>query len=641
MKTITFLKPSKTIASKTAFFIMLIFISMFGKSVMAQTISEVSRDSTTSTTNSYSDTELINKTTYAYAYTVNNYNGAGNESGQSSSAKADTQSESLSLPIIPGENVNFYGMGTTAGSGRHLETPNTTVYKVTNLNDAGPGSLRYGLSSEVYGPKVIVFEVSGNIELQGPIGIGSGGSSALQDAENWGSYIIIAGQTAPSPGITLKGDYLLIQRNCHDILIQHMRFRFGDEGRMVTDPDFESWDSFITDNHIDIERGWIHPYNIVVDHCSFSWAIDENIQSGADNMSFINNIISEGLNSELHPKGPHSKGYLGTKAVNTFFAKNLLAHNVDRNPRFGGGSAVIANNLVYDYKFGINTYDPKGEMLISIAGNYLIETPLTRWSMYIVAGQDRPGTRIYLGTDNYWDGQIQTDPWNPTGYHRYCKYWTPCDETVPEINRAYSPPLWPEGYIVMSAEDARTYVLANAGARPADRDIVDTRAVNQVENELCADGCIIESQDDVGGFPNLAENTRILTIPTNPHEIQPSGYTKLEEWLHGYLAEVEGKTTDPTPDNFTLQQNYPNPFNLSTTIEYTVAKPCDIQIKIYNLFGREVHVLVNEYKLAGKFSVTWDGKNAEGNELANGIYFYKLTAGKQSFSKKMLYIQSK
>ncbi|MCD4791916.1 MAG: T9SS type A sorting domain-containing protein [Bacteroidales bacterium] len=93
-----------------------------------------------------------------------------------------------------------------------------------------------------------------------------------------------------------------------------------------------------------------------------------------------------------------------------------------------------------------------------------------------------------------------------------------------------------------------------------------------------------------------------------------------------------------TPDDFTLQQNYPNPFNLSTTIEYTVAEPCDIQIKIYNLFGREVHVLVNEYKLAGKFSVTWDGKNAEGNELANGIYFYKLTAGKQSFSKKMLYM---
>ena len=98
-----------------------------------------------------------------------------------------------SFSIIPGEKG--FGMDTPAGSGRHLATPSTTVYKVTNLNDSGTGSLRYGLL-EVNSPKVIIFEVSGTIELQKRIYIGS----AI--AETKGSYITIAGQTAPSPGIT-------------------------------------------------------------------------------------------------------------------------------------------------------------------------------------------------------------------------------------------------------------------------------------------------------------------------------------------------------------------------------------------------------------------------------------------------------
>ena len=101
-------------------------------------------------------------------------------------------------------------------------------------------------------------------------------------------------------------------------------------------------------------------------------------------------------------------------------------------------------------------------------------------------------------------------------------------------------------------------------------------------------------------------------------------------------------TTPPSrtnPANFILQQNYPNPFNNFAVIKYSVAKPCNVQIKIYNESGQEIRTLVNKNKPAGKYNVRWDGKDAKGNEFASGIYYYKLIVGKQSFSKKMLYLR--
>jgi len=461
-------------------------------------------------------------------------------------------SVSYSLPVIPWR-VGF-GMDTPAGSGRHLVTPSTNVIKVTNLNDSGAGSLRDAIENK-NSPKVIIFEVSGTIELSSRITVGG---FTGNDAETKGSYMTIAGQTAPSPGITIKGKPFKIERNCHDILIQHIRFRHGDKN--LVPEEYETWDTFIMDAHYrTTPPAWSPPHNIVIDHCSFSWAVDETIESGANDMSFTNNIVSEALNSNLHPKGPHSKGFLGQTLSagqsnnNLFFANNLISHNVDRNPWIKGGKVVIANNLIYDYKYGIYVSDPGsiGPIKASIVGNYLKETATTeKWSMYMVAGTST-ASRIYLADGdpdaaNYWAGIIQTNPWNPTGgYFRSCDYWTPCDNPVPEINRATSPPVWPTGYTAMSAADARTYVLANAGARPADRDSVDTRVVYQAENETKPNGGIIASQDDVGGWPNLAQNTRSLTVPANPNEVQPSGYTKLEEWLHGFSRTVEGGGISP------------------------------------------------------------------------------------------------
>jgi hypothetical protein len=104
------------------------------------------------------------------------------------------------LPIIPG--AAGFGMDTPAGSGRHLDPPHTTVYKVTNLNTSGPGSLTAALEAE--GPRVVVFEVSGNIDFRPYRAL------AINNP-----YLTVAGQTAPSPGITLVGCELHL--NAHDV----------------------------------------------------------------------------------------------------------------------------------------------------------------------------------------------------------------------------------------------------------------------------------------------------------------------------------------------------------------------------------------------------------------------------------------
>jgi parallel beta-helix repeat protein len=93
---------------------------------------------------------------------------------------------------------------------------------------------------------------------------------------------------------------------------------------------------------------------------------------------------------------------------------------------------------------------------------------------------------------------------------------------------------------------------------------------------------------------------------------------------------------NPAPEAFTLAQNYPNPFNPTTTIKYALPEDTRVRITIYNLLGRKVRTLVNEYQSAGRRRIVWDSKNDEGNEVASGIYFYQIKAGDFTQSKKMV-----
>jgi hypothetical protein len=423
------------------------------------------------------------------------------------------------LPIIPGA-VGF-GIETPAGSGRHLDVPKTRVIKVTNLNDFGPGSLRAALEAE--GPRVVIFEVSGNIDFT-PVG----GLSIKHP------YLTVAGQTAPSPGITLKGCQLHV--GASDVLLQHIRVRVGD----LVDPnrpirnEKSGWSQWSERDCMKVGR---ECRGIVIDHCSFSWATDENVQTRGGNLTFIHNIFSEGLDSAKHHKGGHSRGLLIMKqgkdeGRNIAVIGNLFVHNKGRNPTVNGGAvAVVANNLVDNAHFAMkgDCTARRGHQLISAMGNVIKRT-----RYFIVARAKHPQTRYYFAPDNVFNGKTYdsvADVWKDV--------FMPFESGVPEVNRASVAPIAVPGLTVRPANEVEEWVLANAGARPADRDPVDKRIVSNVKN---GKGKIIASQKDVGGWPKLAENHRKLTIPENPNgDDDGNGYTNIEEWLHGYAAEVEEK----------------------------------------------------------------------------------------------------
>jgi WD40 repeat protein len=93
------------------------------------------------------------------------------------------------------------------------------------------------------------------------------------------------------------------------------------------------------------------------------------------------------------------------------------------------------------------------------------------------------------------------------------------------------------------------------------------------------------------------------------------------------------------PENFLLVQNYPNPFNPQTTIEFQISKPCDVTLEIFNMLGQKVAELVNEHKDSGYYAVVWNGKDDNGTDVANGIYFYRIKAGEFSDVKKMVLLR--
>ena len=92
----------------------------------------------------------------------------------------------------------------------------------------------------------------------------------------------------------------------------------------------------------------------------------------------------------------------------------------------------------------------------------------------------------------------------------------------------------------------------------------------------------------------------------------------------------------PIPSEFVLDQNYPNPFNPVTKIGYALPENLQVRIVIFDVMGREVKTLINEVQEAGYKSVTWDSRNAMGEYVATGVYFYQITAGEDYQIKKML-----
>lgn len=412
----------------------------------------------------------------------------------------------FAIPVFPG--AEGFGTQTVAGRGGQ-------VIKVTNLNSSGTGSLKAAV--EASGPRVVVFEVSGTIEVNGYLSIKN-------------PYITIAGQTAPSPGITLKGATVAVRT--HDVLLQHLRLRCGDQGGI--DPIYR--------DALSIGNEGTPVYNVVVDHCSLSWAIDETIEmwySGQHDITVSNSIISEALYDSLHPKGAHSAGVIaGPNISNVSIIKNLFADNYFRNPYIRSKSINVSNNLIYNAGlWGAMIEDVENAVEASVVGNVVIPGPdsgsyvnytLTLWSM-AHAGS---GSHVYVSNNECVNSA--SDPWSCVDDRKGYR-------SQVEVKSA---PVWPSDYSTMESSLVKTYVLDNAGARPFDRDSVDTRVVKGVEDGT---GRRIDSQYDVGGWPNLAQNYRALTIPANSSaDDDGDGYTNLEEWLHAFSAGIGDTAGDDT-----------------------------------------------------------------------------------------------
>jgi hypothetical protein len=363
------------------------------------------------------------------------------------------------------------------------------IMRVTTLAPTGPGSLLEALESN--GPRIVVFEVGGIIDFAG------------REIKITKPFLTIAGQTAPSPGITLIRTGIDVIT--HDVVIQHIRVRTGSAGAEPR----KGWepDAFSTQS----------AYNVVVDHCSMTWGVDENLSASgprftgktpaewrkgtSHRITFSNNIIAEGLAYSTHAKGEHSKGSLiHDNASDILIVGNLYANNYERNPLFKGGvHGAVINNLIYNpgaravhynliaQEWGDQPYEVGRLALI---GNVLRGGPSTPADLplFMLGGSG--------DIELYEEDNVAVD-WTGRPLEKLGRYTTSSAEIIP-----MSKPALPPGVQPIAASEVQDAVIRNAGARPWDRDPIDARIVaDTIEGR----GEIIDSEDEVGGYPQYEE----------------------------------------------------------------------------------------------------------------------------------------
>lgn len=361
------------------------------------------------------------------------------------------------IPAFPGAEGG--GMYTFGGRGGKVVT-------VTNLNDDGPGSFRW--ACEQGGARIIVFNVSGIIRLKTPIIVRA-------------PYITIAGQTAPGDGVCIADESF--QVNTHDVIVRYMRFRRGNTHVWYRE------DSF----------GGNPVGNIMIDHCSCEWGLDENIsfyrhmfdlgdkfgkrKEPAVNVTIQNTISAKALDTYNHAFGSTIGG------ENTTFMRNLWADNTGRNPSIGwGGVFNFVNNVVYNW---VHRTADGGEYstMSNFINNYYKPGPLTPEGPIryrIIKSESRSNNlfpykqygRVYASgnivegndsvTRDNWAGGVQT---SDDG-----KNATPDEIALMRSNEPFvMPPM-----TILPKEQTFDYVLDHVGATLPKRDIVDGRIINEV-----------------------------------------------------------------------------------------------------------------------------------------------------------------
>lgn len=365
------------------------------------------------------------------------------------------------------------------------------IIRVTTLAKDGPGSLQEAIDAK--GPRIVVFEVGGAIDL---------GRDVLTIKE---PYLTIAGQTAPSPGITIvRGG---IDLKGHDVILSHLRVMTGADGK----PHFSDWeaDAFSA----------VAAHNVIVENCSLLWAIDENMSASgprfegktlaewrantSHDILFRNNLAAEGLAFASHPKGEHSKGSLiHDNTTGIVFYRNIWAHNVERSPLVkGGAQALMINNLIYNpghraVHYNLMNLEWTGQPYvtgeITAVGNVMRGGNDTDPDLpFLMLGGD--GDLAYYGRDNR---AVDRHGKPLPEFGRY-------GETRAKLIRANKPLASLDGFSVLPSGEVETSVLQTAGARPWDRAPDDIRILFFVAEGR---GDIIDDEKEVGnGYPHPAE----------------------------------------------------------------------------------------------------------------------------------------
>ncbi|MBN1185132.1 MAG: T9SS type A sorting domain-containing protein [Bacteroidales bacterium] len=432
------------------------------------------------------------------------------------------------LPLLNAQQLAFpgaEGFGKYSAGGR-----SGIVIYVTNLNDAGAGSLREALTSNKGQKRTIVFSVSGTIELQSTIEI------------KYDSYITVAGQTAPGDGICIK-NFPLKVGDSHDIIFRYIRFRLGDEQDCGSETGCDDFDAL----------AFRRSYNIVLDHCSLSWSIDDildlTVMTGYSSVQWC--ILHEPLTDSKHSKGSH--GYIAGWDGSSYgggavfgggsYHHNLLVSGASRTPRLdkypgdGGERDLIdiVNNVIYNWS-GYGAYG--GEAAdVNWHNNYHKYGPNTSNKSQIFL----PGDTCRMHMDgNYVYGYPNVTADNSKGISASTLL------SVSQILQDNPFDVW--SIDMQPAIAAYNSVLLHSGAYLPNRDSCDARIVNDVINRT---GKIIDSQSEVGGWPVLNSTTAPVDTDldgmpdhwenkmgldssnaTDRNIVTANGYTQLELYLN-------------------------------------------------------------------------------------------------------------
>lgn len=431
---------------------------------------------------------------------------------------ANLQAQQLAFPTA--EGFGAYAIGGRGGE----------VLFVTNLKDNGEGSLRWAVAQP--GPRTIIFNVSGTIELESRL-----------DIEN--PYITIAGQTAPGDGICLKGETVKILT--HDVIIRYIRVRVGDAK-------FNVGGTNQGKDAIDISKG----ENIIIDHCSTGWSLDEALSASSRNPTLTKVtvqwcFITEGLNIDRHGFGSLIRGTGGAKYS---FLNNLYAHNYGRNPRPGnydsnpydkdpeGLLLDFRNNVIYNWggaHAGYNA-DSYSVTRLNYVGNYLVPGP-SSVDNGIAYSTGSPYNRSYF-SGNYFNGKLVQDQWSLV---KFKETWTAGN--IKDYKR--SSPFETGPVRTLDAKEAYQEVLAFGGAILPKRDAVDQRIVTDLRNRT---GSIIKSQTDIGGWP-------VLKSTPSPVDTDRDGIPDSWELNNGLNPNNKEDRNKIGKDGYTMLEKYLNSIN--------------------------------------------------------------------------------